>query len=139
MRDSRVARSPTRSGLPTFQKKVLPAHTRRGRAMGGMKSSPWAWPSWRVCSGRNSGRKYSQCHNGGTGVPSVASAGAWPSVAASAFTGKAVMSSVTRRVRPIQVAKSCDECFGAHSSLGFAARCMAAVCAHTDALSRRVF
>ena len=54
---------------------------------GGRKPPRAAWPSGPISDCRCSGRKYSQCHSGGSGVPSAGRSGAASSVADSAATG----------------------------------------------------
>ncbi len=80
----------------------LPAHMRRGSGTGGRKPPRLGWPSGPMSHCRCIGRKYSQCHSGGSGVPAGTSAPGWSSVAVSAPTGAAVTVSRSDSLRPIQ-------------------------------------
>jgi hypothetical protein len=65
----RITASPARSGLPGIHSSWLPAHMRRGSGTGGRKPPRRGWPSGPICDCGACGRKYSQCHSGGTGEP----------------------------------------------------------------------
>jgi hypothetical protein len=104
MVEVRSTASPTRIGERNSN--WLPAHMRRGSGTGGRKPPRLAWPSAPISDCRWRGRKYSQCHSGGSGRPAAASMGSWSSVALSASTGVGPMASATVSVRPIQSAQS---------------------------------
>jgi hypothetical protein len=99
MVDVRAMRSPTQSG--SWNVSWLPAHMRRGSGTGGRKPPRSAWPSTPRVDCRCTGRKYSQCHNGGNGVPSAGRSPGWSSVAESAANGVAVTTSSSLSLRPI--------------------------------------
>src|ERR1700679_671276 len=84
----RTARSPTFSG--SWNVRRPPAHMRRSNGTGGRKAPRFGCPSGPASSRGEMGKKYSQCHSGGT----MSSASVRSSVAAIAFRGKAVMSSL---------------------------------------------
>jgi hypothetical protein len=104
MVERRSAWSPTRSGVRNSN--WLPAHMRRGSGTGGRKPPRFAWPSGPISLWRCSGRKYSQCHSGGSGMPFCAAIGGWSSVALSAATGVGPNTSCRDSLRPIQSEKS---------------------------------
>ena len=102
--DVRSTASPTRTGERNSN--WLPAHMRRGSGTGGRKPPRLAWPSGPISLCRCSGRKYSQCHSGGSAVPGAKLASGWSSVALSAIAGVAPIRSCRVSLRPIQAFRS---------------------------------
>ena len=117
MVDVRSTASPTRTGERNSN--WLPAHMRRGSGTGGRNPPRFAWPSGPISLCRCSGRKYSQCHSGGSAVPASTVIGGWSSVAFSAFTGVAPMWSRTVSLRPVQAFSSLKFAFTGVSKMQF--------------------
>src|SRR5437868_2289788 len=109
MVEVRATRSPTRIGERNSN--WLPAHMRRGSGTGGRNPPRLAWPSGPISLCWCSGRKYSQCHSGGNGVPFSTGVAGWSSVASSAFTGVGPSWSRSLSLRPIQACRSFREVF----------------------------
>ena len=101
MRECFCAASPTRSGLLCHCRRP-PAHMRRGSGTGGKKPPRKGWPSGPIWPCGACGKKYSQCHSGGTSLPAAWRSSSRLSKALWPRSGAATISSVSVSLRPSQ-------------------------------------